>query len=112
MNIEIEERCIKLSKNNVVVRMDFVTEIDKSKIDWYISDLTRQLEIELALTQSNVDISKQINLPYGIKRQNEYPPIQEQLDMLYWDMINNTNQWKDKITEIKEKYPKVKLENN
>jgi len=109
MNIEIEERCIKLSKNNVVVRMDFVTEIDKSKIDWYISDLTQQLEAEIELKRMNDTISKNIDFSYNIKRQNEYPSIQEQLDMLYWDLMNGTDNWRDKITEIKTKYPKPSL---
>lgn len=109
MNIEIEERCIKLSKNNVVVRMDFVTDIDKAKIDWYISELTHQLETELKLKAMNNSISKNIDVPYNIKRQNEYPPIQEQLDILYWDLMNGTDNWRDKITEIKTKYPKPSL---
>lgn len=43
---------------------------------------------------------------YSEKRREEYPPIEEQLDMIYWDNVNGTSFWKDKITEIKEKYPK------
>lgn len=40
-------------------------------------------------------------------RKAEYPAIEDQLDMIYWDKINGTSTWQDKITEIKEKYPKV-----
>ncbi len=43
---------------------------------------------------------------YTEKRQREYPPISEQLDMIYWDKVNGTNLWQEKITEIKTKYPK------
>lgn len=43
---------------------------------------------------------------YIEKRINEYPSIENQLDMIYWDMINGTSNWKDTITEIKNKYPK------
>ena len=43
---------------------------------------------------------------YAEKRVTEYPSIPEQLDMIYWDKINGTNLWQEKITEIKEKYPK------
>jgi hypothetical protein len=43
---------------------------------------------------------------YIEKRQAEYPCIEEQLDMIYWDKVNNTNLWQEKITEIKAKYPK------
>lgn len=43
---------------------------------------------------------------YAEKRLAEYPPIGEQLDMIYWDKINGTNLWQDMITAIKNKYPK------
>ena len=29
--------------------------------------------------------------------------------MQYWDAINGTTTWKDKITEIKTKYPKTQV---
>ena len=44
---------------------------------------------------------------YAEKRLAEYPPIGDQLDMIYWDKVNNTNLWQEKITEIKAKYPKI-----
>ena len=40
-------------------------------------------------------------LTYIEKRQSEYPSIPDQLDMLYWDKVNNTNLWQEKIAEIK-----------
>lgn len=43
---------------------------------------------------------------YAEKRLAEYPPLGEQLDMIYWDKINGTTLWQDTITEIKKKYPK------
>ena len=43
---------------------------------------------------------------YAEKRLAEYPSIGDQLDMIYWDKVNNTNLWQEKITEIKNKYPK------
>lgn len=43
---------------------------------------------------------------YIEKRLAEYPPLGEQLDMIYWDKVNGTNLWQEKITEIKTKYPK------
>ena len=44
---------------------------------------------------------------YAEKRKAEYPAIGEQLDIIYWDKINGTNIWQNKITEIKAKYPKL-----
>ena len=43
---------------------------------------------------------------YKIDRVNEYPSIQDQLDMQYWDKINSTNTWQDAINAVKTKYPK------
>lgn len=43
---------------------------------------------------------------YQDLRRAEYPTIGDQLDMIYWDKVNNTNNWVDTITEIKNKYPK------
>ena len=46
---------------------------------------------------------------YTEARSAEYPSIPEQQDMQYWDAINGTTTWKDKITEIKNKYPKTQV---
>ena len=43
---------------------------------------------------------------YSEQRRKAYPHLEEQLDMLYWDKINGTDNWGNKITEIKTKYPK------
>jgi hypothetical protein len=43
---------------------------------------------------------------YQRDRAKSYPTIQEQLDMQYWDSVNGTTTWQDKINEIKIKYPK------
>lgn len=43
---------------------------------------------------------------YAELRAAEYPPVPEQLDMLYWDKVNNTNDWQNEIARIKNKYPK------
>lgn len=34
-------------------------------------------------------------------RKKLYPSIEEQMDMQYWDTVNGTTTWKDKIAEIK-----------
>lgn len=43
---------------------------------------------------------------YIEKRLAEYPSLSDQLDMIYWDKINGTNLWQEKISQIKSKYPK------
>ena len=40
------------------------------------------------------------------QRANSYPSIQDQLDMLYWDKVNGTDNWLNSISSVKSKYPK------
>tara|TARA_R100000935_G_C2780892_1_gene141657 strand:+ start:578 stop:856 length:279 start_codon:yes stop_codon:yes gene_type:complete len=39
-------------------------------------------------------------------RKVAYPPINEQLDMQYWDGVNNTTTWADAIAKVKLDNPK------
>ena len=39
------------------------------------------------------------------ERQALYPSFEKQLDMQYWDNVNGTTTWKDKIAEIKTANP-------
>ena len=43
---------------------------------------------------------------YQRDRQPEYPSIQDQLDMQYWDKVNGTNNWQEAIEAVKTKHPK------
>ena len=43
---------------------------------------------------------------YQRKRRDEYPSIEEQLDIIFWDKKNGTTEWEDSIQVIKNKYPK------
>tara|TARA_B100000902_G_C26942680_1_gene731852 strand:+ start:432 stop:707 length:276 start_codon:yes stop_codon:yes gene_type:complete len=40
-----------------------------------------------------------------LERQSLYPSFEEQLDMQYWDSVNSTTTWKDKIAQIKTDNP-------
>lgn len=44
---------------------------------------------------------------YKDQRRLEYPTIEEQLDLMYWDQVNGTAEWQKAIKTIKDKYPKV-----
>ena len=61
------------------------------------------------ITKEQEQILKDIiNKPdYAELRKRNYPKIGEQLDMIYWDMVNGTDNWKNKITEIKERFEKI-----
>ena len=63
--------------------------------------------ITLEVTQSELNDLLQNHLSvYSNARKQEYPSIVDQLDMLYWDKVNGTNNWQITIESIKNKYPK------
>ena len=43
---------------------------------------------------------------YQRDRAKAYPSIQEQLDLIYWDKINGTDNWEQAINAVKAQYPK------
>ena len=43
---------------------------------------------------------------YKEARASAYAPLSEQLDMQYWDAMNNTETWLDHIRSVKEAHPK------
>jgi|TARA_R100000388_G_C7168350_1_gene122674 hypothetical protein len=56
---------------------------------------------------SITDIENKVNeIAYQNKRKNEYPSIQDQLDMQYWDNVNGTTTWQDAIAKVKADNPK------
>jgi len=74
---------------------------------------------QITLVQSEIDAARveldneAIASAYQRSRTGEegetdtiYLPIQEQLDLMYWDQINGTTKWKDHISAVKAKYPK------
>jgi hypothetical protein len=40
-------------------------------------------------------------------RRMAYPSIADQLDMLYWDKVNGTENWLNSIKSVKNKFPKA-----
>jgi hypothetical protein len=41
-----------------------------------------------------------------IDRAASYAPVEDQLDMMYWDSVNGTRIWLDHIAAVKAKHPK------
>ena len=44
---------------------------------------------------------------YARNRATAYASIGDQLDMQYWDSVNDTTTWKDHIASVKAQFPKV-----
>jgi hypothetical protein len=53
------------------------------------------------------DGSRIAKFDYKANRIREYPTVQEQLDAMYHDRVNNTDDWFNSIAAIKNKHPKV-----
>jgi len=41
------------------------------------------------------------------QRDRKYPSIADQLDMLYWDKVNGTENWLNSIESVKNRFPKA-----
>ena len=86
-----------LNKKNVNCAID-----DEKIIRWgESSDQPTQEEINAKITELQADYdSKQY------QRDRQYPSIQEQLDMQYWDRKNGTKTWEESIDKVKADNPK------
>ncbi len=85
---------------------DAIQIFDENKNEYLFFESTEELAIE----KYNAIKFREANPPkpsYKELRAKEYPPIPDQLDMIYWDRINGTNNWEKTITAVKEKYPKT-----
>ena len=77
---------------------------DINQITWH--NETTPISKELILAKvAELQAEYEAN-QYQRDRAKNYPSIQEQLDMQYWDKINGTNNWQDAINAIKAQYPK------
>jgi|3_EtaG_2_1085321.scaffolds.fasta_scaffold168356_2 hypothetical protein len=50
--------------------------------------------------------SYQSSRKYRSDRKDAYHTIEEQLDLLYWDQVNGTTNWKDHVAKVKADHPK------
>jgi len=66
--------------------------------------------VELDMTLVNAEVTK-LQAAYDAKayqrtRSLDYPSIQDQLDMQYWDSVNGTTTWATAIAKVKTDNPK------
>ena len=93
MYIEIENNCLKAWANYPF--SDKAIEVSENRIFENGYKLENGKIVQIIAPKT-----------YAEKRSEEYPSIPDQLDMIYWDKVNGTNLWQEKIAEIKAKYPK------
>jgi len=99
---------------NGLQKLGFISEADFSLRDdgagAYIkewksaSPQPTEAEIETAHAEWQVEWDAQ---EYARNRATAYASIGDQLDMQYWDSVNDTTTWKDHIASVKDQFPKV-----
>jgi hypothetical protein len=63
-----------------------------------------EAEIETAHAEWQSEYDSQ---EYARNRATAYASTGDQLDMQYWDSVNDTTTWKDHIASVKGQFPKV-----
>jgi hypothetical protein len=77
---------------------------DINQITWLNG--TTPISTNQILAKQQELIAEYNSKQYQRNRAKAYPSIQEQLDMQYWDKINNTDTWEQAINAVKAQYPK------
>jgi hypothetical protein len=85
--------------------MEYVIVPDDLNITKTIIHENKEILIEVNKQELEQRLSEYL-LNYSNARKLEYPKIEDQLDMIYWDRVNGTNNWENLISKIKEDNPK------
>ena len=74
-------------------------------IRWDSPDIDQpsDAEIDAEIVRLDAEYASQ---QYARNRAAAYPSIGDQLDMIYWDSVNDTTTWKDAIAAVKAAHPK------
>ena len=75
------------------------------ELEWLDQNQTQPTDAEIDAELARLEAEYEAK-SYARSRAAEYPSLQEQLDMQYWDAINGTTNWADAIAAVKTKYPK------
>ena len=72
---------------------------------WHSEDITQPTNDEINAEQVRLQ-TEYDNKQYQRDRAVAYSPIQDQLDMQYWDAVNGTTTWQDHVAQVKTDNPK------
>jgi len=90
-----------------IINWDGVTEYSVPEGDLILSDGNAYIGGDFAGGVFSAIQPVEDTGTYVEKRQAAYAPIGDQLDMQYWDSVNDTTTWKDHIASVKDQFPKV-----
>ena len=99
---------IDITKAILAIKSDAQVSIednDVTKITWHDDNPTNITNTAILAKQAELQTAYDNN-KYQRDRANSYPSIQEQLDMQYWDNVNDTTTWKDAVAKVKSDNPK------
>lgn len=83
--------------------------MDGDDLEWLSEDIDQPSEEAIIRKQAEMQYEREIKV-YQQQRKMAYPSRDEQLDMMYWDKINDTTTWQDEIDRIKTLFPKVEVD--
>ena len=78
---------------------------DINQITWLNN--TQPISANLILAKQKELQAEYESKQYQRDRQTQYPSIADQLDMLYWDKVNGTENWLNSIESVKNRFPKA-----
>ena len=81
-------------KEAIMILYPNVLDVDANGKAWISSGIEQTVD-------ANAVALKKVQLA----RKAAYPTMEDQLDMLFWDSMTGRSDWKEKIAEIKSKYP-------
>jgi len=98
-----------LQKLGFVPQVDFFLKDDSDGsgvyMEWKsVQPQPSEAEIETAHAEWQAEYDSQ---EYARNRAEAYASTGDQLDMQYWDSVNDTTTWKDHIASVKGQFPKV-----
>ena len=78
-------------------------------LEWIDTNVSKPTEKEF--TDEVIRLKNTFNsLEYKRNREKEYLPLSEQLDMIYWDKVNGTNNWEEHVSKVKDIFPKPEMQ--
>ena len=81
------------------------TDLNTCEIEWHEGTLPIAKELIL---EKLIELQAEYEAKhYQRDRQRQYPSIPDQLDMLYWDKVNGTENWLNSIESVKNRFPKA-----
>ena len=95
-----EEQALAQANQEIEDAKPLYKQVNNERLEFTNSDY------EQAIEDRKNSLLDDYNFGYIQARQEAYGSIADQLDMQYWDSVNDTTTWKDHIAQVKADNPK------